>query len=244
MDRTAFIQMSNKLTELRKRIKSLASPDTAKTMQWFFKTGKGEYGEGDTFAGLKVPTQRKIAREFKELSLSDLKELLSSKIHEERLISLLILVDKYEKGDEKEKKTIYSFYIKNRKGINNWDLVDLSAPKIAGKYLFNKDKSMLLKFASSKNLWERRIAILSTYEFIRNKQHDTTLKIAKILLEDEHDLIHKAVGWMLREIGKRDLEVEEKFLKKHYQKMPRTMLRYAIEKFSEKKRKKYLQGKI
>lgn len=236
--------MSNKLTELRKKIKSLASPDIAKTMQWFFKTGKGEYGEGDVFAGLKVPTQRKIAREFKELSLSDLKELLSSKIHEERLISLLILVDKYEKGDEKEKKTIYSFYIKNRKGINNWDLVDLSAPKIAGKYLFNKDKSMLFKFASSKNLWERRIAILSTYEFIRNKQYDTTLKIAKILLEDEHDLIHKSVGWMLREIGKRDLEVEEKFLKKHYKKMPRTMLRYAIEKFPEKKRKKYLQGKI
>ena len=236
--------MSKNLTELRKRIKSLASPDIAKTMQWFFKTGKGEYGEGDVFAGLKVPTQRKIAREFKELSLSDLKELLSSKIHEERLISLLILVDNYEKGDEKEKESIYSFYIKNRKGINNWDLVDLSAPKIVGKYLFDKDKSILFKFASSKNLWERRIAILSTYEFIRNEQYDTTLKIAKTLLEDEHDLIHKAVGWMLREIGKKDLEVEEKFLKKHYNKMPRTMLRYAIEKFPETKRKKYLKGKI
>ena len=236
--------MSKNLTELRKRIKSLASSDIAKTMQWFFKTGKGEYGEGDVFAGLKVPTQRKIAREFKDLSLADLKELLRSKIHEERLISLLILVNNYERGDEKEKKSIYTFYIKNRMGINNWDLVDLSAPKIVGKYLFDKDKSILFKFASSKNLWERRIAILSTYEFIRNHQYDTTLKIAKILLEDEHDLIHKAVGWMLREIGKKDLKVEEIFLKKHYKKMPRTMLRYAIEKFPEIKRKKYLQGKI
>lgn len=236
--------MSKNLTELRKRIKTLASSDIAKTMQWFFKTGKGEYGEGDVFAGLKVPTQRKIAREFKDLSLADLKELLHSKIHEERLISLLILVNNYERGDEKEKKSIYTFYIKNRMGINNWDLVDLSAPKIVGKYLFDKDKSILFKFASSKNLWERRIAILSTYEFIRNHQYDTTLKIAKILLEDEHDLIHKAVGWMLREIGKKDLKVEEIFLKKHYKKMPRTMLRYAIEKFPEIKRKKYLQGKI
>ena len=236
--------MSKNLTELRKRIKSLASSDIAKTTQWFFKTGKGEYGEGDVFAGLKVPTQRKIAREFKDLSLADLKELLRSKIHEERLISLLILVNNYERGDEKEKKSIYTFYIKNRMGINNWDLVDLSAPKIVGKYLFDKDKSILFKFASSKNLWERRIAILSTYEFIRNHQYDTTLKIAKILFEDEHDLIHKAVGWMLREIGKKDLKVEEIFLKKHYKKMPRTMLRYAIEKFPEIKRKKYLQGKI
>jgi 3-methyladenine DNA glycosylase AlkD len=236
--------MSKNLTELRKRIKSLASSDIAKTMQWFFKTGKGEYGEGDVFAGLKVPTQRKVAREFKDLSLADLKELLRSKIHEERLISLLILVNNYERGDEKEKKSIYTFYIKNRMGINNWDLVDLSAPKIVGKYLFDKDKSILFKFASSKNLWERRIAILSTYEFIRNHQYDTTLKIAKILVEDEHDLIHKAVGWMLREIGKKDLEVEESFLKKNYKKMPRTMLRYAIEKFPETKRKKYLQGKI
>jgi 3-methyladenine DNA glycosylase AlkD len=236
--------MSKNLTELRKRIKSLASSDIAKTMQWFFKTGKGEYGEGDVFAGLKVPTQRKVAREFKDLSLADLKELLHSKIHEERLISLLILVNNYERGDEKEKKSIYTFYIKNRMGINNWDLVDLSAPKIVGKYLFDKDKSILFKFASSKNLWERRIAILSTYEFIRNHQYDTTLKIAKILVEDEHDLIHKAVGWMLREIGKKDLKVEEIFLKKHYKKMPRTMLRYAIEKFPEIKRKKYLQGKI
>jgi 3-methyladenine DNA glycosylase AlkD len=236
--------MSVRLTELRKKIKVLASPEVARTMQWFFKTSKGEYGEGDFFAGLKVPTQRKLAGEFSDLSLSDLKILLNSTVHEERLISLFILVDKFEKGNEQEKEAIFSFYLKNRKGINNWDLVDLSAPKIIGKHLLNKDKNLLFKFAVSKNLWERRIAVLSTYEFIRNNDFKTTLKIAELLLEDEHDLIHKAVGWMLREVGKRDLQTEEKFLKIHYKKMPRTMLRYAIEKFSEIKRKKYLQGKI
>jgi len=236
--------MTNRLKELRIEIKTLSSRETSKTMQWFFKTGKGEYGEGDVFAGLKVPTQRKLAGEFRDLSLTDLKILLNSPVHEERLISLFILVDKYERGDDQEKKVIFSFYLKNRKGINNWDLVDLSAPKIIGKHLLNKNNSLLFKFAVSKNLWERRIAVLSTYEFIRNSDFQTTLKFAELLLEDEHDLIHKAVGWMLREIGKRDLQAEEKFLKIHYKKMPRTMLRYAIEKFPETKRKKYLQGKI
>jgi 3-methyladenine DNA glycosylase AlkD len=236
--------MTNRLNELRREIKTLSSREASMTMQWFFKTGKGEYGEGDVFVGLKVPTQRKLARDFRDLSFSDLKLLLNSTIHEERLISLFILIDKYDKGDEQKKKVIFSFYLKNRRGINNWDLVDLSAPKIIGKHLLNKDKSLLFKFAVSKNLWERRIAVLSTYEFIRNNDFKTTLKIAQLLLEDEHDLIHKAVGWMLREIGKRDLQAEEKFLKIHYKKMPRTMLRYAIEKFPETKRKKYLQGKI
>jgi 3-methyladenine DNA glycosylase AlkD len=236
--------MSEKLLELRKNINELGSPKVSKTMQWFFKTGKGDYGEGDIFAGLKVPTQRKLAREFKDLILTDLKVILNSPVHEERLIALFILVERYGKGNDEEKAEIFSFYMKNRKGINNWDLVDLSAPKIVGKHLLNKDKSLLYKFASSKNLWERRIAVLSTYEFIRNDDFETTLKVAEILLEDKHDLIHKAVGWMLREIGKRDLQTEEKFLMKHYKKMPRTMLRYAIEKFPESKRKKYLQGKI
>ena len=222
----------------------LGSPEISKTMKWFFKTGKGEYGEGDVFAGLKVPTQRKLAREFRDLTFADLKLLLDSPVHEERLISLFILIDKFAKSTEKEQQVIFKFYIKNRKGVNNWDLVDLSAPKIIGKHLLEKDKSILFKFALSKNLWERRIAILSTYEFIRNENFDTTLKIAEILLEDDHDLIHKAVGWMLREIGKRNLMAEENFLKIHYKKMPRTMLRYAIEKFPETKRKKYLQGKI
>ncbi len=236
--------MSKKILELRKKIKKLANPEVSKTMKWFFKTGKGEYGEGDIFAGLKVPVQRKLAHEFKELTFVELRMLLSSKVHEERLISLFILVDRFAKSSEKEKEVIFKFYINNRRGINNWDLVDLSAPKIPGKYLLDKDKSLLFKFASSKNLWERRIAILSTYEFIRNRKYDTALKISQILLQDSHDLIHKAVGWMLREIGKRDLMVEEKFLKSRYNKMPRTMLRYAIEKFPEIKRKKYLQGKI
>ncbi|NWG27872.1 MAG: DNA alkylation repair protein [Ignavibacteriaceae bacterium] len=236
--------MSVRLNELRTKIKSLSNPEISKTMRWFFKTGKGDYGEGDVFAGLNVPAQRKLAREFKDLSKSDLKILLKSRLHEERLISLFILVDKYENAQEKEREKIFSLYLKNRKRINNWDLVDLSAPKIIGKHLLNKDKSLLFKFAVSKNLWERRIAILSTYEFIRNDKFDATMKIAALLLRDEHDLIHKAVGWMLREIGKRDLQTEEKFLKAHYKKMPRTMLRYAIEKFPETKRKKYLQGKI
>ncbi|MCW8961998.1 MAG: DNA alkylation repair protein, partial [Ignavibacteriaceae bacterium] len=165
-------------------------------------------------------------------------------VHEERLISLFILIDKYRKTDEKGKKEIFNFYLKNRKGINNWDLVDISAPKIIGKHLREKDKSILFKFALSKNLWERRIAILSTQELIKNDDFAPTLQIAEMLINDEHDLIHKAVGWMLREIGKKDLATEEKFLKIHYKNMPRTMLRYAIEKFPETKRKKYLQGKI
>jgi len=236
--------MKSGLNDLRREIKTLASAKVSKTMQWFFKTGEGEYGEGDIFIGLKVPIQRKLAKEFKNLSLNDLKILLNSSIHEERLICLFILVDKYEKGDENEKKRIFSFYLKNRKGVNNWDLVDLSAPKIVGKYLLEKDKSLLFKFASSENIWDKRIAILSTYEFIRNEKYDTTLKIARMLLKDNHDLMHKAVGWMLREIGKRDLVSEEKFLINYYNKMPRTMLRYAIEKFPEKKRRKYLEGKI
>jgi 3-methyladenine DNA glycosylase AlkD len=236
--------MSDDLSILRGKIKSLGKREIADSMKWFFKTSKGEYGEGDKFAGLKVPTQRKLAKEFKHLLLSDLKKLLSSPIHEERLISLFILVDQYSVSDEKGKKEIFNFYLENRKGINNWDLVDLSAPKIVGKHLVDKDKSIILEFANSTELWEKRIAILSTQLFIKNGIYDTTIQIAEILLNDKHDLIHKAVGWMLREIGNKDLKTEEDFLKRYYKKMPRTMLRYAIEKFPESKRKKYLEGKI
>ena len=232
------------LKELRKQINDLADAEVAKTHLWFFKTGKGEYGEGDKFAGLKVPVQRRIAKEFKDLTYGEIKELLASKIHEERLIALLILVHKYAESNESEKEKIFRFYIRNRKGINNWDLVDLSAPKIIGMHLINVDRQILFDFAKSKNLWERRIAILSTMAFIRMDDFYTTLQIADILIEDEHDLIHKAVGWMLREVGKKNLKVEEDFLKSRYKKMPRTMLRYSIEKFPESKRKKYLQGKI
>jgi len=236
--------MPDRISELRSMMKTLADRKVAETMQWFFKTRKGDYGEGDIFIGLKVPIQRKLASEFKDLSLDEIKELLISSIHEERLISLFILIDKYQKTDEKGKKVIFKFYLKHRKDINNWDLVDISAPKIIGRYLLEKDKSILFKFAVSKNLWERRIAILSTQEFIKNNNYKPTLQLAKMLIKDKQDLIHKAVGWMLREVGKKDITLEENFLKVHYKEMPRTMLRYAIERFPETKRKKYLQGKI
>ncbi len=233
-----------RLTELRNDLKNEADPKQAVNLQRFFKTGKGEYGEGDLFYGIKVPIQRKIALRYKSISLSDIQELLNSPIHEERLVSLFILVNKYEKSNDKTKEIIFKFYLKNTKKINNWDLVDLSAPKIIGAHLLNKDKQLLLKLARSSDIWEKRIAVLSTYSFIRNLQFDTTLQIAEILLNDKHDLIHKGVGWMLREIGNKDLQTEEKFLTKYYKQMPRTMLRYAIEKFPEKKRQNYLKGNI
>ena len=232
------------LKDIRKKIESEKNPKQALILQRFFKTGKGEYGEGDVFYGIKVPVQRTIAEQFKDLAFEDLKVLISSKVHEERLIAAFILVDQYKKGDEKKKKIVFDFYLKNRKGINNWDLVDLSAPKIVGEHLLNKEKDLLYKFAYSKDLWEKRIAILSTQTFIRKHFFEDTLKLSEILLQDKHDLIHKAVGWMLREIGNRDMQVVEEFLAKHYKKMPRTMLRYAIEKFPETKRKNYLKGRI
>ena len=228
------------LINFKKELKEISNPRQAKILQRFFKTGKGEYGEGDIFLGVKVPDQRKIANKFSELSLKDLEKLLSSKIHEYRMSALFILIKQYEKANEQEKKKIFDFYLKNTKNINNWDLVDLSAPKIVGDFLLDKPKDVLYKLAKSNNLWERRIAIVSTVVFIRNNKFKDTLKISKTLLLDKHDLIHKAVGWMLREVGKRNQKVEEKFLKKHYSKMPRVMLRYAIERFEEKKRKFYL----
>jgi len=229
---------------IKKEIKKHANPEQASILQRFFKTGKGEYGEGDVFYGIKVPEQRKIAKQFKDSSFTDLRSLLNSKIHEERLIAAFILVEQYKKGDDKKKKAVFDFYLKNKKGINNWDLVDLSAPQIIGEHLLDKEKDLLYKFAHSKNLWEKRISVLSTFIFIRNHFFDDTLNISEILLNDKHDLIQKAVGWMLREIGKRDLITEEEFLQKHYKTMPRTMLRYAIEKFPEEKRKAYLKGNI
>jgi len=236
--------MNMKLTEIRSIIKKSGNTSHAKTLQKFFKTGKGEYGEGDVFVGIKVPVLRKIAKEFCDLSFNDLGQLIKSKIHEERLVSLFILVDQYGKADEKLKEKIYSFYLENRNYVNNWDLVDLSAPKIAGEHLLNRNKNILIKYAKSSNLWEKRIAILSTYTFIKTGYFETTIQICDILLNDKHDLIHKAVGWMLREIGKSNIKTLESYLKKNYKKIPRTMLRYAIEKFPETKRKRYLEGKI
>ncbi len=231
----------NTITGLKKELKSLADYRQAKILSSFSKTGKGEYGEGDKFLGIKVPIQRKIAKQYKELSLRDLEKLLNSKIHDYRQIALFILIDKYNRSEARTKKEIFSLYLKNTNHINNWDLVDSSAPHIVGNYLIDKSRNVLYKFAKSKNLWERRIAMLSTYAFIKNNDFIDTLKISRILLTDSHDLIHKAVGWMLREVGNRNREAEEIFLKKHYRKMPRTMLRYAIEKFPENKRKFYLK---
>lgn len=212
----------------------------------FFKTKKGEYGENDKFIGVIVPDQRKIAKEYyKEISLKEIEKLLQDPIHEYRVTALFIIIEKYEKSKiDIEKTNLTKLYIKNIKYVNNWDLVDLSAPKILGPFFNDTDKKDLYKYANSKNLWEQRISILTTFYFIRKKQYDDTLKIAKILLNHKHDLIHKAVGWMLREIGNRDMKTELTFLKKHYTSMPRTMLRYAIEKFDEDLRQKFLKGEI
>lgn len=233
------------LSDLKKELKSQRNSDQAKILQRFFKTGKGEYGEGDIFYGIKVPVTRKIANKFVDLSFNELKILLASKVHEERLAAGLIMVEKFNNADEKEREKIFRFFLRNRKGINNWDLVDLTAPKIMGTFLLkNRDRKILFDLAKSENLWDRRIAIISTLAFIKKNQFDETLNISRLLLNDKHDLIHKAVGWMLREIGKINLNVETEFLLKHYKEMPRTMLRYAIEKFPERKRKQFLKGTI
>lgn len=231
------------LSSLKQDLTKLKNPAKAKLLSRFFKTGRGEYGEGDIFIGLTVPQSRKIAIKYKHFYLKEVEQLLSSKIHEYRLIALLLLVHNYKNNEEKRKE-IYNFYLKNTKNINNWDLVDLSSHKIVGHFLSDKDKSILYKLAKSKNIWERRIAIISTANFIQQGRFTDTLEISKMLLHDKHDLIHKAVGWMLREVGKKDKAVLENFLKRHYKSMPRTMLRYAIEKFPEKERKKYLKGEI
>jgi len=230
---------------LKKELNKKASKEKAVILSRFFKTGPGQYGEGDKFLGVVVPDIRMTIKNFVDLDLSDLQKLLQSPYHEERLSSLLILVLKYPKATPAEQTEIYKFYLKNTKRINNWDLVDLTAEKIIGPYLENKDKKVLFKLAQSRNLWERRIAILSTFHYIKKGESRLTFEIAQILLNDKHDLMHKAVGWMLREVGKRCGEkTEEEFLKKHYKQMPRTMLRYAIERFAENKRLKYLKSKV
>ena len=232
------------LKRLINELETLANKEQAENLQRFFKTGKGEYGDGDIFLGISVPMQRKIAKRYLNLSLSKIQELLKSEIHEHRFIALLILIEKYAKGNERDKENIFGFYLKNTKYINNWDLVDISSHKIIGDFLKEKDRKILYALANSKNLWEKRISIISTFSFIKDKDFGDALALSEILMNDSHDLIHKAVGWVLREIGNKDLEVEENFLKFHYKKMPRMMLRYAIEKFEEGKRKKYLLGKI
>jgi 3-methyladenine DNA glycosylase AlkD len=229
------------IEKIRKELRQKANPEKAQILQRFFKTGKGQYGEGDVFLGVMVPETRAIAKKYSGMNLKDVKKLLDSKIHEERLAGLLILVDKYQKGD---KENIFNFYLKNSHRINNWDLVDVTSHKIVGDFLSDKPRDILHALAESENLWERRISIVSTFAFINKNDFKDSIKLAEKLLHDEHDLMHKAVGWMLREIGKKDVKELEKFLKKHYKNMPRTMLRYSIEKFPEKTRKKYLKGEF
>ena len=218
-------------------------PEKALHLSRFFKTGKGEYGEGDIFWGIKVPVQRSAARKFINIEIESLFDLIKDPVHECRLTALIILTLKYQKK-EYDKKQIVDFYLDNVEYINNWDLVDLSAPKILGPWFFERDRSLLYNFAKSGDLWKQRISVLTTHYFIKNNDFAETFSISELLLQHEHDLIHKAVGWMLREIGKINLEQEEKFLKKHYSQMPRTMLRYSIERFEEEKRQKYLKGLV
>lgn len=224
-------------------LESLKARSRADSLARFFKTGPGEYSEGDLFYGLSVPQSRALAKKYAELPLPEISALLKSKIHEARLIALIILNKRFSSADPRDRKRIFQFLVKHRKGINNWDLVDTVAPYTFGEYLFTEDRAILYKYADSKNLWERRIAIMSTFYFLRQNDFADTLKVAKILLKDQHDLIHKATGWMLREIGKRDVKTLTRFLDKHATQMPRTMLRYAIEKFPEKQRKYYLNLK-
>lgn len=230
--------------EISKRLHLLADKEKAKVLQGFFKTGPGQYGEGDVFLGITVPALRRLARECGDTSVAEAARLLHSSIHEERLLALLLLVRMYEEGDDRMKGRIYKLYLKSTRYVNNWDLVDLSAPNIVGNHLLDRNRRTLYALAKSRDLWKRRIAIMATFALIKQNDHADALKISGLLLNDDHDLIHKAVGWMLREVGKRSLAAEERFLKQNYKNMPRTMLRYAIERFPEGKRKRYLSGKI
>ena len=230
--------------DVHKDLKKLGNPEHAAVSQRFFKTGPGQYGEGDIFIGVRVPVLRKLAGECKDLPVRQIEILLRSPIHEERLLAVLLFVRIFKTGPDDVKKDIYDRYLKSTEFINNWDLVDVSAEHIVGAYLMDKSRRPLYRLAKSKKLWERRIAIMATFHFVKRREFAETLKISAMLLGDRHDLIHKATGWMLREIGKRDLRTEETFLKEHYKNMPLTMLRYAIEKFPEDKRQRYLKGSI
>jgi len=232
------------LEELRSELRESADIDKAAVSRRFFKTGPGEYGEGDKFLGIRVPELRRLSKKFRSLSNTDTLYLLQSEYHEERLLALFIFVLKYKSVSASDRREIYDLYLKNIRFVNNWDLVDSSAEHIVGSFLNDKAKEPLYKFAVSKSLWERRIAIMSTFHYIKRGSFDEPLKIARMLLTDDEDLIHKAVGWMLREVGKRDLNVEKAFLNDYYNIMPRTMLRYAIERFPEVERKQYLKGGI
>jgi 3-methyladenine DNA glycosylase AlkD len=230
--------------EIRMRLQRLGDKQRAKFLRGFFKTGPGGYAEGDRFLGIRVPELRKLANEYKALTIHEALSLLKSLIHEERLFALLMLIKAFSRGDASAQKEVYEVYLDNRQHVNNWDLVDISAPHIVGAFLIDRSKETLYRLAKSKSLWERRIAVIATFYFIKCHHFSETLEIAEMLLLDKEDLIHKATGWMLREIGKRDLACEESFLKAHCRKMPRIMLRYAIERFPQSKRQMYLDGTI
>jgi 3-methyladenine DNA glycosylase AlkD len=229
---------------IRALLRRQADGSRAASLQRFFKTGPGEYAEGDVFIGVNVPQVRTICRECRGTTVEDIQSLLGSPVHEERLLALLLLVDAFKSGTDAERRRIYRLYLASTPFINNWDLVDCSAAHIVGAWLQNRPRAALTRLARSRSLWERRIAIIATQHFIRRREFDDTFRIADILLEDDHDLIHKAVGWMLREVGNRDGRAERTFLKTRYHRMPRTMLRYAIEKFPERERRAFLQGEI
>ena len=231
-------------SEIVARLRQVGDPEVATVLQRFFKTGVGEYGEGDFFVGLKVPAVRKLAKEYQSLSLAEAELLLNSEVHEGRLLALVILARSFAQGDETQRKLIYDLYLRNTTHINNWDLVDASAEHIVGGFLHSRSRKPLIGLSKSSLVWERRIAIMATFHFIKKKEFADTLQVAGLLLDDRHDLIHKAVGWMLREVGKRDRSTEESFLRIHYQRMPRTMLRYAIERFPEERRQQYLKGTL
>jgi 3-methyladenine DNA glycosylase AlkD len=232
------------LSDLKKELAAASDSERARSSAWFFKTGKGQYGHGDHFIGITVPVQRKIARRYTHLPLQEVARLLDSRTHEHRLTALEILVAQYERGDATQKQAIFDFYLKSTGRVNNWDLVDGSAPGIVGAHLVARSRRVLYRLAKSKNLWERRIAMVSTMTLIRSRDLTDAFAIAKILLKDEHDLIHKAAGWMLREAGKRSQEGLVRFLKRNYSAMPRTALRYAIERFPMAERKRMLAGRF
>lgn len=236
--------MKPALADLRSALRRMSAPKKAAVLQRFFKTGPGEYAEGDRFLGLTVPRIRGLAREYREIPLPGVRSLIASPIHEERLLGLLLLIDRYRRAGPAEQERLYRLYLRSFRHINNWDLVDATAEHVVGPYLAGRGKGPLYLWARSKHLWTRRIAILSTFHYIKQNRFAETLEVARILRDDPHDLIHKAVGWMLREVGKRDLSCEVRFLDAHYRKMPRTMLRYAIERFPERKRRAYLEGRV
>ncbi|MGD9097033.1 MAG: DNA alkylation repair protein [Desulfobacterales bacterium] len=232
------------LAQLGSELKALADPQVAAHSQRFFKTGPGQYGEGDQFVGIRVPALRRLARQYEDLPIEQVESLLRSKIHEYRQIALFILVGQYRRGNTTEREKIYKCYLRNTAHINNWDLVDASVEHIVGAWLQNRSRKPLRQLASSNSLWERRMAVLATFHFIKKGELEETLHIAKLLLSDPEDLIHKAVGWMLREVGKRSSATAEAFLRRHYRAMPRTMLRYAIEKWPEAQRQAFLNGRV